>query len=123
MYHEKDKRMLSNSGAFTEKMSFDEVLNTLQQFHLLRPIISKNDQDTSCLANFLGVLHTMGLSPVSVHDLIHMGTTGLVSCHCPVYVLLPLTVELFERTQQQCTQSKVTQTSVKGKKKPDKAEL
>jgi hypothetical protein len=95
MYHEKDKRMLSNSGAFTEKMSFDEVLNTLQQFHLLRPIISKNDQDTSCLANFLGVLQTMGLSPVGVHDLIQMGTTGLVSCHCPVYVLLPFTVELY----------------------------
>ena len=40
-YHDEYKRMLSNPGAFTDKMSFDEVLNTLQQFHVLRPIISK----------------------------------------------------------------------------------
>jgi hypothetical protein len=28
-YHDEYKRMLSNPGAFTDKMSFDEVLNTL----------------------------------------------------------------------------------------------
>jgi hypothetical protein len=44
------------------------------------------NQNTSCLANFLGVLQTMGLSQVGVHDLIQMGTTGLVSCHFPVFL-------------------------------------
>jgi hypothetical protein len=44
------------------------------------------NKNTSYLANFLGVLHTMSLSPVGVHDLIQMGTTGLVSCHHPVYL-------------------------------------
>ena len=77
--------MLSNPGAFTDKMSFNEVQNAMQRFHQLRPLISKNDQDTSCPANFLGVLQTMRLSSVGVHDLIQMGTTGLISCHCPVY--------------------------------------
>ena len=85
-YHDEYKRMLSNPCAFTDKMSFNEVLNILRQFHLLRPIISKNNQDTSCLANFLGVRQTMGLSLVGVHDLIQMGTTGLVTCHCPVFL-------------------------------------
>jgi hypothetical protein len=85
-YHDKYKRMLSDPGAFHDKMSFDKVLNTLHQFHLLRPIISKNDQHMSCLANFLGVLQTMGFGPAGVHDLIQMGTTGLFSCHCPVYL-------------------------------------
>jgi hypothetical protein len=85
-YHDEYKSMLSNPVAFTDKMSLDEVLITLQRFHLLRPIISKNDQDTPCLANFLRVLQTMGLSPVGVNDLIQMANTGLLSCHCPVYL-------------------------------------
>jgi hypothetical protein len=52
---------------------------------------------------------------------------ALSICHmhgASTHVLLPLTMKLYLRTQQQCTQSQATQTRVKGEnRKPDKAKL
>jgi hypothetical protein len=67
------KRHAVRFGARKRKRCLEEL--ELHSFH-----------DTSCLENFLGVLQPMGLSPIGVHDLIQMGTTGLVFCHCPVYL-------------------------------------
>jgi hypothetical protein len=125
-YHDEYKRMLIYPGAFTDKMSSDEVLNTLQRFHVLRPIISKNDQDTSSLANFLGVLHH-GIEPSRClwaisfkwEPLVSFSAIALSICRthgASMHVLLPWTVEWYPRTHQQCSQSQVTQIKGKGEK-------
>jgi hypothetical protein len=58
--------------------------------------------------------------------LVSFPAIALSICHmhdASMHVLLPMTVELYLRTQQQCTQSQVTQTRVMGeKRKPDKEE-
>jgi hypothetical protein len=64
-YHEEYKRLLSHPEARSTNgiMSFDDVINLLRRFHLIRPILPENDHARYCLAKlmvkslFLRLLH------------------------------------------------------------------
>lgn len=77
-YHEEYKRMLSHPEESTNGLSFDGIIDNLRPFYLIRPILpSNNNHAEYCLHNFLKIPSKCGLSPVSIDQVVAMGSGGL----------------------------------------------
>ena len=63
--HDDYKRLLRrNPEQYSANHTFDDVLSLTRKFHLIEPIVSKNENDDDAVTNILGIWGACGLGPI-----------------------------------------------------------
>jgi hypothetical protein len=72
--------------SFATRLKFDQIVDWMWSFHLIKPIVFNDEEDWNCIVQYLQMLQESGLQTITPEELHDLGPKGLVSCSCSNYL-------------------------------------